>query len=339
MKIYLTISLVCLTVSVSSQQQLGKAEREAYKETDPARLSFLLTKSCSTQTEKVKAIFSWITDNIAYYRPVAKNRKTKNKVIFFEQEELDDKALPSLTDRVAVKVLQEKTAVCEGYARLFKSLCEHAGIRAEIITGYARTDANKTNANFRSNHTWNAVYIDSSWFLLDVTWASGYISMPSGDFVKYYDSGYFLSSPAKFVQHHYPDDTRWTLLPETPVLGEFRFMPYRQRSYSKYFIKSYLPSKGIIEAVVGDTIRLELQLDLVRRDMGVSPDSLSELLVQQAVPSYVYIKPVAVNGARVTYDFPVDNENKQWLYVMYNEDVLLRYKLNIRKTKESIAAN
>lgn len=339
MKICLTITFLCLTVSVLSQRQLGKTEREAYHETDPARLSFLLTKSCSTQTEKVKAIFFWITDNIAYYRPVAKNRKVKNRTVFFDEEETGNKALPSLTERVAVKVLQEKTAVCEGYARLFKSLCEHAGIRAEIITGYARTDANKANANFRSNHTWNAVYIDSSWFLLDVTWASGYISMPSGDFVKQYDSEYFLGSPARFVQHHYPDDTRWTLLQETPLLGEFRYMPFRQRSYSKYFIKSYFPSKGIIEAVVGDTIRLELQLDLARRDMEISPDSLSELLVQQAVPSYVYIKPVAVNGERVTYDFPVDNEHTQWLYVMYNEDVLLRYKLNIRKTKESIAAN
>ncbi len=339
MKIYLTISLVCVALSASSQRPLGKAEREAYHETDPARLSFLLTKTCSTQTEKVKAIFYWITDNIAYHRPVDRNRKTKNRTVFLEQQELDDKALPSLTDRVATKVLQEKTAVCEGYARLFKSLCEHAGIRAEIITGYARTDANKANANFRSNHTWNTVYIDSSWFLLDATWASGYISMPSGEFVKYYDSGYFLSSPAKFSQHHYPDDTRWTLLPETPVLGEFRYMPYRQRSYSKYSITSYLPSKGMIEAVVGDTIRLELQLDLAQREMAVSPDSLSELLVQQAAPSYVYIKPVAVNGERVTYDFPVDNEHTQWLYVMYNEDVVLRYKLNIRKTRESIAAN
>lgn len=338
MKIYLTISLACVALSVCSQRQLGTIERAAYQETEPARLSFLLTRNCSTQTEKVKAIFSWITDNIAYYRPVAKNRKTKNRIDFFE-EEADNKALPSLTDRVATKVLQEKTAVCEGYARLFKSLCEHAGIRAEIITGYARTEANKANANFRSNHTWNAVYIDSSWFLLDVTWASGYISMPSGDFVKYYDSGYYLSSPAAFIQHHYPDDTRWTLLPETPVLGEFRYMPYRQRSFSKYFIKSYFPSRGMIEAAVGDTIRLELQLDLGKREMLVSPDSLSELLVQQAAPSYVYIKPAAIQGERVAYDFPVRNEHTQWLYLLYNEDVVLRYKLNIRKTREGIAAN
>ena len=339
MKICLTISFVCIALSAFSQRQLGKAEREAYKETDPARLSFLLTKSCSTQTEKVKAIFYWITDNIAYYRPVAKNQKTKNKAIFFEQEELDDKALPSLTDRVATKVLQEKTAVCEGYARLFKSLCEHAGIRAEIITGYACTDANKAHANFRSNHSWNAVYIDSSWFLLDVTWASGYIAMPSGDFVKHYDSEYFLGSPATFIQHHYPDDIRWSLLPETPILGEFRYMPFRQRSYSKYFFKSYFPSKGTIEAVVGDTIRIELQLDPARHDMAVSPDSLSELIVQQATSSYVCIKPAAIRGGRATYDFPVSNENTQWLYILYNEDVVLRYRLNIRRTKESMALN
>ncbi len=328
-----------MTLSLFSQRQLGKKEREAYNETDPARLSFRLTESCSTQTEKVKAIFFWITENIAYYRPVAPGWKLKNRVVFWEEEEKEGKVLPSLTDRVATKVLKEKTAVCEGYARLFKSLCEHAGIRAELITGYARTDFNKAHANFRSNHTWNAVYIDSSWFLLDVTWASGYIAMPSGDFVKQYDSGYFLSSPAKFIQHHYPDDTRWTLLAEMPVPGEFLYMPFRQRSYSKYFIQSYLPSRGLIEAVTGDTIHIELQLDLAKRNMTVSPDSLSELLVQQAAPSFASVKPAAIKGDRVTYDFPVTNTGIQWLYVMYNEDVVLRYKLNIRKTKDGIAAN
>jgi Uncharacterized protein involved in cytokinesis, contains TGc (transglutaminase/protease-like) domain len=34
-----------------------------------------------------------------------------------------------------------------------------------------------TNRRFAVNHTWNSVYIDSTWYLLDVTWASGVVTL------------------------------------------------------------------------------------------------------------------------------------------------------------------
>jgi hypothetical protein len=40
---------------------------------------------------------------------------------------------------------------------------------------------------FRSNHNWNAVYIDSAWYLLDVTWASGSLSYFGDAFIQHFD--------------------------------------------------------------------------------------------------------------------------------------------------------
>ena len=53
--------------------------------------------------------------------------------------------------------------VCEGYAKLFKVLCDHNDIPCIIVTGVA---GNAT----KENHMWNYVYYDDHWFLVDCTW-------------------------------------------------------------------------------------------------------------------------------------------------------------------------
>jgi Transglutaminase-like superfamily len=337
MKMIHTIWLLLLTTGVFSQSQFISANKNevVLNSADPATLACQLIAGCATEKEKVKAIFHWITDNIAYFRPDMKTIRKKNKIVSLPAEEPDDSMpLPSLTDRVANKVLKDRKAVCEGYARLFKSLCDYACIPSAIITGYARTDMNRSETKFRSNHSWNAVYFDSTWHLLDATWASGYVAMPSGEFVRYYDSYYFLTPPEQFIRHHYPDDLHWTLLADPPALSEFRTTPFRQRSFNKYYITSYSPTAGIIEASVGDTVHLAIEMAPGRYNGSISPDSLWDPASLSHEPMYAYVKPdIPVNSDKIVYSFPVDSENVQWLYVMYNDDAILRYKLNIRKAK------
>src|SRR6185369_15894085 len=123
-----------------------------------------------TDLEKVRAIFRWITGHIDYNTTVlAKTRKAS----FVDYEEPDDTStvLKPLTERVAQIVLQKRKSVCEGYAKLFKSLCDHAGVRSEVICGYAKPNLDRQGLKFKTNHSWNAVFVDSSWHVLDVTWA------------------------------------------------------------------------------------------------------------------------------------------------------------------------
>ncbi len=335
MKVALTICLLFLYSVVFAQshaRDFSKAAKPVKQavENDPANLALRITASCTTELQKVKAIFYWITENIAYRTalPFAR-RKIKDKGWPVFPEENDTAALKPLTERMAEKVLQDRVAVCEGYARLFQSLCDHAGIRAEIITGYARSGPHEARARFRSNHSWNAVNIDGRWHLLDVTWASGYIAMPSGQFVRHYDDYYFLTPPEKFSRHHYPDDIRWTLLQDPPLLQEFRHTPFRQRSFVKYGITSFSPASGIIEAAVGDTIHLELETTRMIPD--IVPDSLWDPDSLQT-HLYAYVHPQEMgSSSRVQYRFAVLSENIQWLHVMYNNDAVLRYRLKIKK--------
>lgn len=179
-------------------------------------LAHQLTAPYNRDIDKVRSIVSWIADNISYnVRPH-----------YIPSSAFDDAndtgALKPLDERIADGVLQKRIAFCDGYARLFKTLCDYAGITSELITGFAKTSTNTKKANpvFRSNHRWNAVMIDSTWKLLDVTWASGYITN-SNDYVRHFDDHYFLSPPEDFIRDHYPEDTKWTLLPSPPSFKEY----------------------------------------------------------------------------------------------------------------------
>lgn len=305
-------------------------ERVAHNTVDPAILTRSIIANCITDKEKVTAIFRWITDNISYHRPYINKNRKKSSVTVNDFEE--EGALPPLNSRVALKVLRDRKAVCEGYARLFKELCDHAGLSTQIITGFARSRFEAPDRRFSSNHTWNAVKIDSTWHLLDPTWASGYILRSSGEFVRQYDAYYFLTPPEEFAKHHFPDDPRWTLLEHPPLIDEFRYTPFRQKSFSKYSITDFFPNKGIIEASVGDTLLLELQTDSPFRNVTIAGDSLWEPGLMPLSPYQAFINPAqTVEQNKIYYKFPVVSDNIKWLYIMYNNDAVLRYRLQVRK--------
>jgi hypothetical protein len=296
---------------------------EEIKPAAPAILAQQLTTPFTTELEKVRAIFRWISNNIDYrireFQPKFKSRPAG---------EVDDDtaALKPLDERVAEEVINNKVAVCDGYARLFKTLCRYAGIESELITGYARTEAHKVNRRFRSNHTWNAVKIDNAWHLLDVTWASGYVTWRGSMFIRYFDEEYFLSPPQQFIREHYPDDLRWSLMTDPPLMAEFRHSPYKQRTFIKYSIKAFRPAKGVIEVQLGDTIQIELDVSDPERDSRIGADPFLDTSIYNTINS-VLLVPDKTLPHRTTYFYTVDSPKIEWLYVLYNDDVVLRYRL------------
>jgi hypothetical protein len=303
----------------------------------PAVLAQQLTANCPSDLQKVRAIFRWITDNIAYRTRETTVRRRKSK--FNNIEEPDDSTdLKPLDERVAETVLANKVAVCDGYARLFKILCMYAGIRAEVINGYGKTEPHKIHQRFRSNHSWNAVMVDSVWRLLDVTWASGYISWQGDSFVKQLDEQYFLSPPEQFIREHYPDDLRWSLMEDPPLMPEFRISPFKQKAFTKYKISSFKPSAGVIEAYPGDTIRIELETADLYNDMNISSDPFLDTSIYSTAISALLVPPGMI-GKKTIYTYCVNSPTIQWLYILYNDDLILRYKLIIKKSRSEIAAS
>lgn len=295
----------------------------------PDTLSWLLTAAYTTEIEKVRSIFYWITDHIAYntirFQPYPVTYTDDG----YESEYDEDTILKPLDERVARIVLKRRHSLCDGYARLFKTLCDYAGIKSEVITGYART--NIGSSQFRCNHKWNAVMIDSNWYLLDATWASGYLSYTGNTFIKDFNNNYFLTPPKYFIHDHYPDNIRWTLLDNPPTLSEFNRSPFKQPAFN-YKIVSYTPSRGVIHASVGDTVTIVLETIDTKKHLSLSDkpslDSADLAFADSAVKAN---KSYIIKGDKVSAKYIVENENAQWLQVIYNGDVVLRYKLNIKK--------
>ncbi|HUP10712.1 MAG TPA: transglutaminase domain-containing protein, partial [Niastella sp.] len=258
---YCCVVFLVLTIIVRAQERPVSFSRidwavQSIDAETPESLAFQLTAPYKTDLEKVRSIFRWITEHIAYTtRPRV---YINDRSLRYKQPPLDSMlALKSVDEIVAYSVLQKRTAVCNGYARLFKTLCGYAGIPAEIITGYARVG--NSSSKFRSNHSWNAVYVDSTWRLVDATWASGFISY-TDEFVKQYDESFFFPEPEQFIRSHYPEDMRWALLQDPPTLSEFYHTPFKLTAFMKYGISTYTPARGVIEAAVGDTLQFRFEL-------------------------------------------------------------------------------
>lgn len=293
-------------------------------------LSKKLTAPYQTDLEKTRAIFSWIAQHIAYNTGIF-NLQRGYHAVKYVFDPYDTVSSKSATEQTAEKILRRRVAVCDGYAKLFKTLCDYAGVESEVILGYGKNYLEKDD-RFRTNHTWNAVRIDSTWYLLDVTWASGFVTYSNG-FVQHFDDSYFLTPPQQFISDHYPENLKWTLLEHTPALREFHFSPFKYKSFVKYGIASASPSNGTIDAAIGDTIRIELKLKDALKDRQIAADPFFDSSIMELSPASVFMEPTIENN-RAIYTYVVESGSIEWLHLLYNFDPVLRYKLNV-KTQRS----
>jgi transglutaminase/protease-like cytokinesis protein 3 len=333
MKVFLSailalVSLFCFAQEKSIVHVVNNTKCETTERLTLQTLSQKLTTPYILEADKVRSIFRWITDNIAYnVKPYYTNMQTSYR----EDAQDDTGSLRSLSERVAEGVLQKKVAFCDGYARLFKTLCDYAGIKSEVITGYARTNISKVDNKFRSNHRWNAVLIDNKWHLLDATWASGYVTYAS-HFIPYYNDYYYLTPPADFIRDHYPEDLNWSLLASPPTLKEFNHTPFKNQAFSKNKIIAYKPAKGLIEASVGDTVKFELETDAVQKKLWVSDTAYIDTAATPIITVLDSAKSFCtIAGNKITYAYIVTSPSVEWLNVIFNDDAILRYKINIKK--------
>ncbi len=247
-----------LLLFLSGTLRLSAQPNTAYKSADAhalktigrqvAPLAVELTRPFTKDSDKVRAIFRWITQNISYdleeYFSGAKEYKGLNL-----KDVPDDSVAAEKQYNLAVAemVLQKRKAICDGYSRLFKVMCNSAGINCEVITGCGRPafEENLT-IQYTSNHAWNAVMLENEWKLLDVTWASGYCDLGQKRFTRALNEQYFLAPAERFIYDHYPDTQVWQLLSKEASLDSFLRMPGRTPALWSAPIISYGPNSGLL---------------------------------------------------------------------------------------------
>lgn len=203
-------------------------------------LASYLTKPFSTDIEKSRAIYRWITDNVAYDTQSFFSNGFRN------------------ADMSAKNVLQDRKSVCDGYSRLFTSLAELAGLEAVKISGYAKGFGFSPGQKFEegANHAWNAVKIKGEWKLLDSTWGAGYVDGGSKSFKKKFTDFYFLTSPDEFIYDHLPDEEEWQLLNNSLTGKEYEELVYLRPGFFMKGLKLESHHKAVIETGYEVTITL-----------------------------------------------------------------------------------
>lgn len=308
---------------------------------DPDTLMKLLTKPYNTDIEKTRSIFRWITENIAYD---TKGYHNPERIY----EGLWELSLSSgaqdikkdYNDRIVRKVLKEKKAVCDGYSRIFKTLCDYAQIKCEIISGYIRWASDPIGIMTNRTHSWNAVFIEAAWRLIDVTWASGYSNDDVTEFKKRYDDFFFFTNPVEFFNDHYPVESKWSLLPNTPSLDQFYNFPFYYPDFYRFKITSVKPTAGHINVTpTNKSVLIELVTKEKSKNMYLyeKPFSLSEndtvnldSLSEEEITK-LYEPKYKLDNGRITYLYEIKSDKAEKLNVVYNDKLILSYGIRFKK--------
>jgi len=168
-----------------------------------------ITVGFNTDEEKVRAIFRWMTENIAYdVVDYHKKNKTVGSIKYkgrLSKEEQAEK-WEEIYYKYATKVLRKNKGICEGYATLFYELCKYNNIKCEVVSGVVKKER---NGKIRyAGHAWNKVYFNEQWFYLDVTWASGYCDDKVTQFTKSLSNYYYLTAIDKPFPTHIDKEKR-----------------------------------------------------------------------------------------------------------------------------------
>lgn len=121
-----------------------------------------ITVGCTTEVDKVQAIYNWVCTNIFYDYDLYEGRTSY--------------------ECSAGTTLSLGRGVCEGYAELTNALIREVGIPAKVVGGYADSDLTASKlmyAQGQGNHGWVEAYFDPSnngqgakWVTMDTTWGS-----------------------------------------------------------------------------------------------------------------------------------------------------------------------
>jgi hypothetical protein len=251
---WLAILLAGTVARPADQDRFSTIDRHALRAPKEAERSIeslakYLVKPAKNDREKVRAIYRWVTDRIAY-----------DAESFFEQKD---------GDNTAEGVLKSCKAVCAGYANLFHALCKEAGVEVETVSGRAK-GVIRDEDDGEDSHAWNAVKLADHWRLVDATWGAGGIREKK--FVPLFTDYYFLTPADQFIFTHLPEDSKWQLLPKAITEKEFEELP---RGAGRLF-KMGVTSEAIRKAMEAKGFR-----ELVKTfDLSGSPITIREAPLQ-----------------------------------------------------------
>lgn len=231
-KIFCGILLLFTAIGFAQFEKVDAKVRAYPDFADADKLAAQINKDFRTETDKARAIYTWIGTHIHYDMKALYSQQ--NGGIAFSYTTPEDRMQKERAFRLNLvkKTMRSKKAICEGYASLFTYLCAMTHLPAVIIPGTSKTSHTEIGKLPREgDHTWNAVKINGQWQLIDVTWAAGVVKGNEKKFTPVFNDAYFCTDPDLFFLNHFPDDEKWLLTSRSAE--EFAELPFYYPTYLK----------------------------------------------------------------------------------------------------------
>lgn len=237
-----------ITISVTAQDfSIIDAKVKSYPKLISAEnLANLIATDFNSDTEKVRATYVWLTQNIRYDLAEYYNPTRTSYSFSYSSEDEKQQKITTLNNQIVSETLSTRKAVCEGYARVFAKICTLLTIENEFIKGHIRNSPNEIGKPiYNPNHAWNAVKINGKWKYFDSTWGAGHEE--NGKWKRNFTNYFFDIPKEKLLLTHFPEETLWQLRAKRMNKTDF----YNQPIYNHNFLDSNLilasPSNGIIK--------------------------------------------------------------------------------------------
>jgi len=321
MKRYILISLLLFSIASVFSADYTKIDKQALsvpknlKTVD--QIASSLTRGLTSPVDKSRAIYFWISHNIKYDLNLLSSKKEYTN-----------------TSEILDEVLSSRQGVCQHYAELFHAICQASGVKSYVITGYTRQNEEID----KISHAWNAVLIDSKYYCIDATWASGH--MENGKYRNEFDDRFFLISPDEFIKTHMPFDPIW----------QFSDNPLSHKEFDK---ADFSNLKKTSDFNYADSIKVHMSLDplekINRENRRIRQSGLTNPLIrnlvsfnQQSLISQKFNTAVGLfNKGVADYNEYILAKNKQFnATTMKDEDILgmlLAARLKVESADESIS--
>lgn len=301
--------LLCLSISLHLMGQTdyskidNNSKRVPYHLETPGEIAKHLTQNLTTDAEKSRALYIWISHNISY-----------------DVDLLESRPKYSSKEAIVKETLENRSGVCQHYSDLFLAMSKAIGLKSYLIAGYTR-NSDGTLADV--GHAWNAVEIDSSFYLLDITWAAGHVT--EGKFYRKFKDAYFLKKPQEFIADHMPFDPAWQFL-SNPL----RHDDFLERNFDKLNTVGAFDFKDIINNIPAlDTIAAIEKSNIRIIHCGTS----NPLVKKQIKQNLNLITAIEFSAAVDTLNFGIKNYN---LYVDAKNNKFKKPKLTDAEIKAYI---
>ncbi|ESN89888.1 hypothetical protein HELRODRAFT_104535 [Helobdella robusta] len=281
--------------------QVSGTQHETFKD---ILWHLIFARNITNELDKARAIFLWLCS------------KDLSKLSFANYE----KGSP---EEMLMKLKSGETT----YARAYETLCNYAGLHCKTLSGVAKGAEYKPGMKFtpgqKGQHSWNAVFVNGTWQLVDCHWAARRLvgDKNSADSIRFeLDEYYFMPAPSQLIFSHFPDDPSWQLLSRQLTQAEFEHLVPCKPAFFKYGLQLYSHVDAIIDCSERVTIRLDCPPDKahsMKFTFNLKYEDGNEAF--QGVPLNQFaMMEVAANACYITIRPP---EKASYLLVIYAKDL------------------